>query len=39
VEAFLEVIGSDQPGAVPTPFEEVIEVSRVAIEAAGLACG
>jgi len=39
VEAFVAAIGGNRPGAVPIPFEEVMEVSRVAIEAAGLARG
>jgi len=30
VEAFVAAIGGNRPGAVPIPFEEVMEVSRVA---------
>lgn len=38
VAAFVGAIGN-RPGAAPIPFEEVMEVSRVAVEAAGLARG
>jgi hypothetical protein len=37
VEAFVGAIGGNQPSAVAIPFEEIIEVSRVAIEATALA--
>jgi len=39
VEAFVGAIGGDQSSAAPIPFEEIMEVSRVAIEVAEQARG
>ena len=39
VAAFVAAIGGGQSGTAPIPFEEIMEVSRVAIEAAEKARG